>query len=52
VLSVRLTLLTPSGASRDGDGDGMNKVAYNTWAPQSRVGWFSWLGGVAPLHTA
>ena len=41
MLSVRLTLLTTPGASRggDGDGDGVNKVPQNTWAPQIRVEW-------------
>ena len=31
MLSVRYTLLSPPGASRDGDGDGVNEVPQNTW---------------------
>ena len=34
-LSFRLRLLTPRGASHGGDGDGVNKVPPNKWAPQS-----------------
>ena len=47
VRCMSLSLLPPSAARRDGDG--VKKVAHNTWAPQSRVrGSHGLVGGVDP----
>ena len=50
MLSARPTLMTPSGASRGGDGDGVNKGPQNMWARQSQVKRCHGLvGGAAPM---